>query len=80
MNENNLTEVHKVVRRVSHPVHLCAGFPQGSGVGASAAEEPLEEATLPQGREGSPADSEDAGEGHSASTHRIHQISIKKKK
>lgn len=59
---------------------LCAGFPQGSGVGASAAEEPLEKAALPQGREGSPADSEEAGDGHFVSTHRIHQISIKKKK
>ncbi len=40
-------------------------------MGASAAAEPLEEAALPQGGEGSPADSTDAGEGRSISIHRI---------
>lgn len=59
---------------VSHSVHLCAGFPEGSGVGASAAAEPLEEVALPQGGEGSAADSTDAGEGHSTSIQSIPQV------
>lgn len=54
---------------------LCR-FPQGSGVGASAAEL-LEEAALSQGGEGSPADSADAGEGLSTSIHRIQKVTDK---
>lgn len=70
--QTKLTETYSyIVRRVSQPFPLCAGFPQGSGVGASATAEPLEEAALPQGGEGSQADSTDAGKGHSTSTHRI---------
>ena len=52
-----------------------AGVPQGPGVGPSAAAELLEEAALPQGGEGRPADSTDAGEGHYTSILRkkLHQ-------
>lgn len=57
-----------------HPVLLCAGFPEGSGMGPSAAAELLEEATLPQGGERSPSDSSNAGEGHSISIQMIQQV------
>lgn len=62
----------------NHSVALCAGLPQGSGVGASAAAKSLEEATLPQSREGSPTDFEDAGGGYSTFIHRIQQVIDKK--
>lgn len=46
-------------------------------MGASAAAELLEEVALPQGGERSPADSTDAGEGHSISIHKIQQVTNK---
>lgn len=49
-------------------------------MGPSAAAEPLEEASLPQGGEGSPANAADAGEGHSTSIHKIQQVTTKNKK
>ena len=66
--------LHEVLCGVSDRVPLCAGLPQGSGVGPAAAAEPLEEAALPQGGEGGPSDSADAGEGLATSIHRIQKV------
>ncbi len=62
--------LHEVCcQSVTHsPPALCADFPQGSGMGPSAAAELLEEDALSQGGEGRPADSAHAGEGRRAST------------
>lgn len=46
-------------------------------MGPSATAEPLEEVTLPQGGERSPADSANVGEGHSISIQTIPQVNTK---